>query len=239
MRKRILFKDEEISREIERRIEEKRLKEGDRLPSERQMAEDFGVQRDTVRCALEILLKKGVLIKKPRLGYFIAPKRIEIDVNNLHAIKKEVEIVREKNRAILLNYEKISIGRKLSEMTGLPEDTLCYEIMRIRYDYETVISLEKSYIVADHAPGLTQDEIEHRSVASVLKQKYGITLISAQQSITQIQADDMESELLRIRKGEPLVRYSGLLYDRKGRLIEFFDIAVRPESIEFRLRDFA
>lgn len=63
MRKRILFKDEEISREIERRIREERLKEWDRLPSERQLAEEFGVQRDTVRSALEILIKKGVLIR--------------------------------------------------------------------------------------------------------------------------------------------------------------------------------
>ena len=62
MRKRILFKDEEISREIERRIHDERMNEWDRLPSERQLAEEFCVQRDTVRCALEILVKKGVLI---------------------------------------------------------------------------------------------------------------------------------------------------------------------------------
>ena len=53
MRKRILFKDEEISREIERRIREERLKEWDRLPSERQLAEEFGVQR----------IPSGVLLK--------------------------------------------------------------------------------------------------------------------------------------------------------------------------------
>ena len=44
MRKRILFRDEEIAREIEMRIEDERLKEGDRLPSERQLAVEFGVQ---------------------------------------------------------------------------------------------------------------------------------------------------------------------------------------------------
>lgn len=75
MRKRILFKEEEIAREIILLIENARLKEGDRLPAERQLAEEFGVQRDTVRCALDFLLNKGVIIKRPRQGYYVAQKR--------------------------------------------------------------------------------------------------------------------------------------------------------------------
>ena len=49
----------------------------------------------------------------------------------------------------------------------------------------------------------------------------------------------MEAELLRISKDEPLIRYEGSLYDRKDRLIEYFDNVVLPESIEFHIRDFA
>ena len=239
MRKRILFKDEEISREIERQIEEKRLKEGDRLPSERQLAEEFGVQRDTVRCALEILMKKGVLIKRPRQGYYVAQKRIKLDLNNFRSVKKEIENIGRNNRAIMLDFEMISMGKKLSEMTQLPEGTLCYQILRIRYDNEKPMSLERSYLIADHVPGLNQEDLEQRSLATLLRQDYGITLVSAHQRITQVYADDMESELLRISKDEPIIRYEGLIHDRKDRLIEFFDNVVLPDSIEFHIRDYA
>ena len=126
MRKRILFKDEEISREIERRIEAERLNEGARLPSERELAEDFGVQRDTIRCALEILLKKGVLVKKPRQGYYVALRRIEFDLNNFRSVKKSIEKVGRESKAVLLTFEKLSMSEKLSEKTLLPEGTLCY-----------------------------------------------------------------------------------------------------------------
>ena len=98
MRKRILFKDEEISREIERQIRERLLKEWDKLPSERRLAEDFGVQRDTVRSALEILVKKGVLVRRPRRGYFVAPRRIEINLNHIRSIIKEISF--DHNRSI-------------------------------------------------------------------------------------------------------------------------------------------
>ncbi len=239
MRKRILFRDEEISREIEMRIEDERLKEGDKLPSERQLAGEFGVQRDTVRCALEILLKKGVVIRKPRQGHFVAPKRIEINLNNFRTIKKEVESIGNNNRSIMLNYEKVSMSRRLSEMTQMPEGTLCYQILRIRYDSEKPMSIERSYLIADRVPGLSREDLEQKSTASVLRQKYGITLTGADQRITQVYADDMESELLRVGKDEPLIRFEGLINDRKGRLIEFFDNVVIPDRIEFHIRDFA
>ena len=239
MRKRILFRDEEISREIERRIEEERLKEWDRMPSERQLAEEFGVQRDTVRCALEMLVKKGVLIMKPRQGYFVAPKKIELDLKDFRSVKNEIERIGNRSRAIMLNFEMISMSKKLSGITQMPEGTLCYQVLRIRYDREKPISLERSYIIAEHVPGLSREEITQQDLASILKHKYGITLVSAFQRITQVYADELESELLRISRDEPLVRYEGLLRDRKDRLVNYFDNVVFPDSIVFHIRDYA
>ncbi len=239
MRKHILFKDEEISRELERRIKAEHLVEGDRLPPERQLAEEFGVQRDTVRCALEILLKKGVLRKKPRWGYYVAPDRIELNLMDFSSVKKEIERIGFKGRAIMLNYEMISMSKRLSEITKLPEGTLCFQMLRIRYDSERPISLEKSYLIAELVPDMSLIELEQRTLASILKNNYGITLVSAHHRITQVYADEIAAELLRINKNEPLVRYEGLLFDRRDRLIEYFDNVVLPDSIEFHIRDFA
>jgi DNA-binding GntR family transcriptional regulator len=49
----------------------------------------------------------------------------------------------------------------------------------------------------------------------------------------------MEAELLRVSRNEPLIRYDGMIYDRKDRLIEYFDNVVMPDNIEFHIRDFA
>ena len=237
MRKRILFKDEEISREIERRIREERLKEWDRLPSERQLAEEFGVQRDTVRSALEILIKKGVLIRKPRKGHFVAPRRIEINLDQIRSIIREIERVRNDNRSIMLNLEMISMSEKLAEVTQLPVGTLCYQILRIRYDSNRPMSLERSYLIAEHVPGMSREDLELDTLGSLMKNRYGISLSSVHHRITQVYANDMEAELLRVSKDEPLIRYDGMIYDRKDRLIEYFDNVVMPDNIEFHIRD--
>lgn len=239
MRKRILFRDEEIAREIERRIDEEHLREGARLPSERQLTKEFSVQRDTIRCALDILLKKGIIIKKPRHGYFVAQKRIEINLSNFRAIRREVESTGDNYKAVILSFEMISVGTELAEMIQMPEGTLCYKVLRIRYDNEGPMSLERSYITAEYVPDLSREDLERKTLTSILRQGYGIVLVGADQRITQVYPDNMEAELLRISKDEPLIRYEGRIHDRKGRIIEYFDNVVLPDRIEFHIRDFA
>ena len=51
----LLNKDEFIANEIRYMFIERKYKEGDKLPSERELAEQFGVQRATIREAYQIL----------------------------------------------------------------------------------------------------------------------------------------------------------------------------------------
>jgi GntR family transcriptional regulator len=238
MRKKILFKDEEISKEIESYIENEGLKEGAKLPSERAIAEYFCVQRDTVRNALEILLNKGVVVKKPRRGYYLAPARVEFDLNNFRSVKQAIERIGRESKAKLLSFETISMDSKLAGKTLLPEGTLCYRLARLRYENDRIMSLERSYLIAENVPGFSREDVELKSLSSVLKHKYGINLANSHQRLTQVYATNMEAELLRVRKDEPLMRYEGLVYDRKGRLIEFFDNVLMIGSIEFRIREY-
>lgn len=52
---------------------------GTALPSERVLAERFGVQRPTVRVALEYLAHQGLVERRERLGWFVNPPRFEYD----------------------------------------------------------------------------------------------------------------------------------------------------------------
>lgn len=54
-------------------IQEKGLKPNDKLPSERTLAANFGVSRNSVREATQHMERYGLLIRKQRSGTFIAP----------------------------------------------------------------------------------------------------------------------------------------------------------------------
>jgi len=71
MRKNVLTLDVMLAKEIEYDIETGKYREGDRIPSERMLAEDFGVQRGTARSAIGILKDKGVIVSRERAGNFV------------------------------------------------------------------------------------------------------------------------------------------------------------------------
>jgi GntR family transcriptional regulator len=57
---------------------ERRISDGDievKLPSERDLAEDYGVAYTTVRRAMEVLRDRGLIITRHGRGTFVTPGR--------------------------------------------------------------------------------------------------------------------------------------------------------------------
>ena len=61
-----------IITKIQELINYKNLEPGDKLPSERMLAEKFGVSRSNLREAIQKLEFYGLLISKPQSGTFVA-----------------------------------------------------------------------------------------------------------------------------------------------------------------------
>ena len=68
---------EEVVTQIHELIRQGKLKAGDQLPSERELAETFKVSRTSVREALRTLETKGLIISRTGMGNFIADLPIE------------------------------------------------------------------------------------------------------------------------------------------------------------------
>src|SRR3546814_1383337 len=57
------------------KIESGEYREGDRLPPESKLVEEFGVARMTVRQALAQLVFENLIVRQPGLGSFVAARR--------------------------------------------------------------------------------------------------------------------------------------------------------------------
>ena len=64
-------KKSELYLSIVRQISEGKLKEGDRLPSERQLASEYGITIRGVKSALEKLLKEEIISQEQGRGTFV------------------------------------------------------------------------------------------------------------------------------------------------------------------------
>ena len=62
---------ERVAQQIERRILDGELRSGDRLPTERELAEQFQVSRTAVREAMKILAQRGLVDMRPGRGTIV------------------------------------------------------------------------------------------------------------------------------------------------------------------------
>ena len=103
---------------------------GDRLPSERFLAEHFHVQRPTIRNALAQLVREHYLFPQERLGYFVAPERIKISTHtctgNFDPGERRPNI-----RWQPYSFEEILVDKRLSGKMLIPEQTPVYKILFI------------------------------------------------------------------------------------------------------------
>ena len=69
-------------------IESGKYKHGDKLPSERELAEQFNISRMTARHTLSILEREGVVERSIGVGTFITNNRIKMDFINFNSFSK-------------------------------------------------------------------------------------------------------------------------------------------------------
>ena len=75
---------EQVAEQIEKRILNGELQSGDRLPTERELAEQFHVSRTGVREAMKILAQKGLVDMRPGRGTIVidgAPKAMQLSID--------------------------------------------------------------------------------------------------------------------------------------------------------------
>ena len=145
---------EEIVRQIKTMITEGRLKSGDQLPPERDLAEKFLVSRTSVREALRALESVGLIDIRPGEGTFVREVSVESLVEPL---------------AMILLSQREMIGelfeaRRLLEPTiaGLAASRATPEEMG---EMERILD-EQAHAIASGHTGLAQDAAFHAAIAT-------------------------------------------------------------------------
>ncbi|MDH6367942.1 MULTISPECIES: GntR family transcriptional regulator [Breznakia] len=222
-----------VCNEIKYMIENTPLLEGEKLPSERELAEKFEVQRGTVRTGLKLLLQEGWICAKERSGYFVAPRRIEKNVYRISSTSQTVAEMGKKQRLKLLSISRKEVGKELSIKLKLPIGTKYYAIERIRYVDDEKISLEASAVPYDVAPDLDKKDLENNSLYDVLEDDYLNNIAFSEQEIIVVESDEYTAKALSIPVGQKLVKQQGLVMSKEKEPIEYIEAYMLMDRFVF------
>lgn len=198
---------EQIKNAIDRRIETAEWPAEFQVPSEEDLAGEFGASRLTVRRALRELQADGVLIRIQGRGTFVIGPRMQCAVFNLPDIAEEVAFLGGLHSSRVIAHTilgKDSLGRNMLQLSG---DETVFHSRLLHLEDGTPIQVEDRYVNASEAPGYLEQDFTRTTPHSWLVRETVVTTVD--NSIRAIRADDEVRQLLQIDANQPC-----LLLDR-------------------------
>lgn len=209
------------------------LQPGDRVPSERELTERYGVSRMTARQALVELESEGYLVRVQGKGTFVAAPKFEQALTLVTGFTEDMRRRGLQSETRVLAAQVISAGSPVAGALSLNEGDEVYRLERLRMAGGEPLALECSHLVADRFPGLLNLDLEHHSLYELLRGAFGVHLVHATQTLEAIAADAHQAEILKLREGTPLMMTQRIARDQHGRAVEFTRSCYRGDRYRF------
>ena len=223
---------------IMNQIREKELLPGEQIPSERQMAAIYGINRMTVKRAISALVKDGILISVQGKGTFVAKKETNKFIYGIQYSSKELglgALLRDsglKQRDKVIESGCIKAGNYLSSKLNLSAEDDVYVLHRLRFADDETFALEYCYMPYKFIPDIAEYNFEQVSLYGYLESKDHLPE-KFSQSLIIIESRYPESKLLQIDIGSPLYLFEYLGSDKKGNIVEYTKSYLRCDKTVF------
>lgn len=223
----------QIAESLLDQIEAGELPPGERLPSEREWSEQLGVNRMTLRQALQLLEARGLLIRRRGDGTYVAEPKIERQASRMVPFSRGMERRGYAPGARVITVEQRPAEAAVARKLGLAVSAPVYFVCRLRLVNQEPVMLEQFTMPAQRFPGFDRYDLSDRSTYDLMEQEYGVTAVRAHQSLEPVVATEYEAKLLGIRPGAPLMLERRLSLDPDGQPVEYGKDLYRGDRFRF------
>jgi GntR family transcriptional regulator len=181
------------------------LKRGARLTPERELCEQLGISRVTLRRALRQLVEEGVLSASHGRGWYItqAAPRKEWP-NRLESFSETAARMGLRTHSAVLRAESGAASLDEAEELGIAPGTPLFRLERVRFLEGVAIAVDLTRVPLSLVPGIGKVDFTSRSMYATLSEA-GIEPMRADSTIEAAKADERTAELLNLAPGDPLL----------------------------------
>lgn len=231
-------KQTQVADYILKYIKQNKLKGDAMLPSENQMAQKFGVNRNVARCAFEYLRSKGYIYSVKGKGFFVASRQKPLVYKHSSSIGFS-EIVGKKftgYKNALISCSKENAKLSDCKRFGITKEDKVYRLKTLRSLDNLHFALCISTIPEHLVYNLESKMDNFISVNNIFINKYGYEQPSCDSII--IEAKNATAEQIKyldIAEGVPILQIECMFSTQQTGPIEHFIIKARSDVFKFNM----
>ncbi|MFB9887728.1 GntR family transcriptional regulator [Balneatrix alpica] len=211
---------QQVQQLILKQIVEGHWRPGEALPSEFQLADQFGVSQGTVRKALNALTDDRVLFRRQGVGTFVSEHTLQQTLFHFFHFVADGGTP-ELPHAQLQKCSLVEADAYQSAQLQLTPGSLLIRLDRIRILRGRPCIREQIFLPEALFSGLADlAELPH-SLYHFYQHQYGITVHKAIDRIKAALADAADSQVLDLQQGEPILLVERVARSLDGRPVEF------------------
>ncbi len=205
---------------IERLIRDGSLSVDAAMPSERELAESLGVSRMTLRRAVDMLVKDGLLDRRHGSGTYVRKPPVEQVMDAVQSFSKESRALGFKPGTRLLEVRETRPDPGVAALLGLEAHEETTSITRLRTADDEPLAIQRAYLPRRYQ-GLSIDFLrELESLYATLERQFGVRILRARQSVTARLPSVLERRWLSLGANDPVLALERISFDQEGRVAE-------------------
>lgn len=205
------------------------------MPSENELASQFGVSRITIRRAMERLTRDGLIARHRGRGTFPITPRVTCPLRtDISGLMENLEVMGRNTSVQLLEFSYVHAPAEIAAGLEITPGDEVQKAVRVRRHEGRPVSYLTTHVLAEVGRRFGPSELETTPLLSLLA-KSGVEVSAADQTISACMADAATAVQLEVEIGAPLLAVVRVMRDQSDRPVEHIRALYRPDLYEFQM----
>lgn len=211
------------------------------LPSERELAELYGVSRPTIRQTLTRAENDGLITKVPGRGNFVSRRRVSQDLSHMQTFRSVITALDLKPSYSVLAADWVSPGQQIAGRLQVPGDAQVLRVDSVGMASGQPMASYRSYLaplVATEVQAGIKAEADAggKSTYELAAQLLGLDELRADQTFEVTTIDETLAGLLRVSLDASAFRVTSLFTTPSGEPVELRTAVYPGDRYSFHIR---
>ncbi len=221
----------QLKNELLKKITSKQWLPGEKIPSEKELCQIYGVSRITVRKALDELAESGHLVRRQGKGTFVTNVSVEQRLSKFYSFSEELKKHGMQEKVKVIRLEQIPATQEIADRLEIELPAQVIKLTRLRFVDQKPYALETSYIPVSVCPHLTEKSITENGLYASMRME-GVFPERGIESFRATVIRKNEAELMELKAGVPAMQLQRITYFGT-QVIEYCNSIVRGDFFTY------